>query len=213
MVEAAGTPSAQFAVRVLRYLAAEAGVRQFLELSLAGGPEAGGPKAGGPKAGGPKAGGPKAGGPKAGGPEAGGPETGGPETGGLEAGEVIRRIAPEALVARPDGERDARRIIAQRLDPGRQVAVLWLGAPPRDPATGACDGSGVAAVIAGVMAAVPSGSYLALCCADPRWMTGRLTGLALVEPGLVPVTDWRPDYPPAPVSGPVTAHGALARKP
>lgn len=168
VVEAAGTPSVLFAVRVLRYLAAEAGVRQFLELSRAGGPD---------------------------------------------AGEVVRRIAPEALVACPDGERDAQRIIAQRLDPGRQVAVLWLGAPPRDPATGSRGGSGVAAVIAGVMAAVPSGSYLALCCADPRWMTGRLTGLALVEPGLVPVTDWRPDYPPDQVSGPVTAHGALARKP
>lgn len=176
MAEAARTPRAEFAVRVLRYLAAEAGVRQFLELSPCGGPD---------------------------------------------TGEVVRRIAPEALVVRPDGERDARRVISRRLDPSRQVAVLWLGPSPGAPAAGPRGGAGEpavgrrdgAAVIAGVMAAVPSGSYLALCCADPRWLTGRLAGLALVEPGLVPVSDWRPDYPPAPVSGPVTAHGALARKP
>ncbi|MBL1103149.1 SAM-dependent methyltransferase [Streptomyces sp. 5-8] len=36
-------------------------------------------------------------------------------------------------------------------------------------------------------------------------------GLDLLEPGIVPVADWRPDGPPA--DGPISLYGAVARKP
>jgi hypothetical protein len=43
-------------------------------------------------------------------------------------------------------------------------------------------------------------------------VTGYFDGLELVEPGITPVTAWRPD-PDAPAVGPVDAYGGVGRKP
>jgi hypothetical protein len=88
------------------------------------------------------------------------------------------------------------------------------------------------------MAAVPSGSYLALYDSidtNPAQIealkkyaeTGAVpyllrpleqiaqcfAGLKMVAPGLVPITQWRPDTAEVGTVGPIDAYGALARKP
>ncbi len=89
------------------------------------------------------------------------------------------------------------------------------------------------------MAAVPAGSYLTVShpaidihraqanaqrvynerVSTPQTLRTReqvarfFTGLALVEPGLVQVHQWRPDPADFAPEGVVSAHGAVARKP
>ena len=104
------------------------------------------------------------------------------------------------------------------------------------------DAAEAAAVVPALMAAVPSGSYAAgyhvASDLDPaleeaarQWnkmmpaqpitlrsraeVAGLVAGLELVPPGLVPITEWRPD-PDAPGDSqarPVPVHGVVARKP
>ena len=120
------------------------------------------------------------------------------------------------------------------LDFGQPVAVMLLGvlhliADSEDPW----------AIVAQLMAAVPPGSYLTIShpaidihraqaeaqrvynerVATPQTLRTReqvarfFTGLDLVEPGLVQVHQWRPDPDDFGPEGVVSAHGAVGRKP
>ncbi|MGH3979447.1 MAG: SAM-dependent methyltransferase [Pseudonocardiaceae bacterium] len=93
-------------------------------------------------------------------------------------------------------------------------------------------------IVARVMAAVPSGSYLVLWdgtdtsaaireggvtlaetgavpyhLRSPQQIGQCFEGLELIDPGLVPITLWRPDTTEVGKVEPIDAHGAVARKP
>ena len=120
------------------------------------------------------------------------------------------------------------------LDFGRPVAVMLLGVlhliqDAEDPWD----------IVARLMAATPAGSFLTIShpaidihhtqadaqrvynerVATPQTLRTReqvarfFTGLELVEPGLVQVHQWRPDPGDAVPEGTVSAHGAVGRKP
>jgi O-methyltransferase involved in polyketide biosynthesis len=118
------------------------------------------------------------------------------------------------------------------LDFDRPIAVLFMGV------FGYLDDPDDAhSVIRRVMAAVPSGSHMALWDATATTEAARLAakaqadagspyatrsveqirswfdGLDLVEPGVVPITFWRPD--PTDIGGPedIEAYGGIGRKP
>jgi hypothetical protein len=123
---------------------------------------------------------------------------------------------------------------AATLDLRRPVAVLVPSTLPFIPVT-----ADAAAAVAALLAALPAGSYLALCHVasdlDPALGAGvgqwnrmsslRCTlrsraevavltaGLDLVEPGLVPVNQWRPAAGGTRPDPPVPAYAVLARKP
>jgi hypothetical protein len=94
------------------------------------------------------------------------------------------------------------------------------------------------AIVGGLMGALPSGSYLAFNDSvdtneanaeatrrynesgavpyhlrSPQQLAGFFDGLDLLDPGVVPVTDWRPDPASAGAPGEVIALGGVARKP
>jgi len=123
---------------------------------------------------------------------------------------------------------------AETLDFGRPVAILLtatLGYVVRDAAA--------AGILLSLTGAVPAGSHVALChqasdldpamaAAARRWnamsprqvthrsraqLTGLLGGLGLVPPGLVSVTDWRPAPDDPRFGRPVPVYGAVGRKP
>jgi hypothetical protein len=102
------------------------------------------------------------------------------------------------------------------------------------------DDAEAAAVVSALMAAVPSGSYVAIyhlaSDVDPaledaatEWnklmpaqpitlrsraeVAGLTAGLDPVPPGLAPVTEWRPDPDDRGFDHPVPVHGIVARKP
>ena len=122
---------------------------------------------------------------------------------------------------------------AALLDFGRPVAVMLLGVlhlvqDTEDPW----------GIVAGLMAAMPDGSYLTIShpaidihysqanaqrvynerVATPQTLRTReqvarfFTGLELVEPGLVQVHQWRPEPGDLAPEGTVSAHGAVGRK-
>jgi hypothetical protein len=207
-----------FMARTVRYLAAEAGVRQFLDVG-----------------------------------------TGLPAVDNTH--EIAQRVAPESRVvyvdndplvlaharallsSRPEGAcdyvdadmRDPAQILtaaAKTLDFGQPVALLLMGVLGH-----VSDYAAARAVVDGLLAACPPGSYLALADSvlvgdahiaagenyaetgavpyqlrSPAEIAGFFHGLDLVEPGVVPVPDWRPDPAPFPVV-PVDTHGGVARKP
>ena len=209
-----------FLARAVRYLVAEAGIRQFLDIG-----------------------------------------TGLPTTDNTH--EVAQRIAPEArvvyvdndpvvmvhakalLTSSPEGAtdyinadlRDADAIVeAARatLDFSRPIAVMLLAILHV-----VSDADDPWAIVARIMAAVPSGSYLVIShpgrdmyAAEIAEMTKRFNqrlggvmsrgrtrdevarffgGLDLVEPGIVPTPRWRPDPGVEPPADP--AYAAMARKP
>lgn len=116
------------------------------------------------------------------------------------------------------------------LDLRQPVAVLLLSTLAHVPTTIAA-----ARAVSSLMAAVPSGSYAvlyhlasdldpAMPAAARHWnktapvpltlrsraeVLALVAGLDLVPPGVVPVTEWRPDGEPAP---PVPVHGVVAGK-
>jgi S-adenosyl methyltransferase len=207
-----------FMARTVRYLAAEAGVRQFLDVG-----------------------------------------TGLPAVDNTH--EIAQRVAPESRVvyvdndplvlaharallsSRPEGAcdyvdadmRDPAQILtaaARTLDFGQPVALLLMGVLGH-----VSDYAAARAVVDGLLAAFPPGSYLALADSvrtgdahiaagenyadtgavpyqlrSPDEIAGFFGGLELVEPGVVPVPDWRPDPAPFPAV-PVDTHGGVARKP
>ncbi|MGY1495475.1 SAM-dependent methyltransferase [Streptomyces sp. QTS52] len=94
------------------------------------------------------------------------------------------------------------------------------------------------AIVRALMDALPSGSFLAFndsvdtnkanaeatrlynesgaapyCLRSPRQLAGFFDGLELLAPGVVPITDWRPDPGTAAATGEVIALGGVARKP
>ncbi|WP_203924094.1 SAM-dependent methyltransferase [Rugosimonospora africana] len=123
---------------------------------------------------------------------------------------------------------------AQRLDFDRPIGVILLGVLHL-----VQDSEDPWAIVGRLMAAVPSGSYLAIShpaleinpgqqeaqkrynerVSTPQTLRTQsdvarfFTGLELVEPGLVQVHQWRPEAgDPVPDDG-TSAHGGLARKP
>ena len=120
------------------------------------------------------------------------------------------------------------------LDLRRPVAVLVPSTLAFIPAA-----ADAAAAVSALLAALPGGSYLALCHVasdlDPalgagvdQWnrmsslrctlrsraeVAGLTAGLELVEPGLVPVNQWRPASGGTRPDPPVPAYAVLARKP
>lgn len=139
---------------------------------------------------------------------------------------------------------DAAAIVAgalPTLDLNRPVAVLLLSTLAHVPTATAA-----AKAVTALMDAVPSGSYAviyhlasdidpAMSAAARHWnkttpkpltlrsrteVLALVSGLELVPPGVVPVADWRPDLEGAPSTGParsgavqpVPLHGVVARK-
>jgi hypothetical protein len=115
------------------------------------------------------------------------------------------------------------------LDFRRPIAVLFMGVLGY-----VADFEQTRAIVARTMAAVPPGSYLTLWDGTdtgaavsagavkyaesgavpyhlrrPEQLAQCFEGLDLVDPGLVPITRWRPDEP----AEPIDAYGAVARKP
>lgn len=105
---------------------------------------------------------------------------------------------------------------ADTLDYGRPVGVL-LHAAVESPATG---GPGDPhRIITALMNVLPSGSYLAVTARDEPEAARFLDALSLVEPGLVPVRDWRrdpadhPDEDVRPAGDTPAQWGGVGRKP
>lgn len=146
---------------------------------------------------------------------------------------LLVNTSPEGTTTYLDADyRDPGLIIARArevLDFDEPIAVLCMGVFGY-----VVDPDEAGSIIGALMAAVPSGSYLGLWdgtdtsaairagvaaqaeMGSPyqlrtveemgRWFAG----LELIEPGLVPVTQWRPTEPdPEPIDG----YGAVARKP
>jgi S-adenosyl methyltransferase len=212
--------SRQFLIRAVRFLAGEAGMRQFLDIG-----------------------------------------TGLPTM--QNTHEVAQQIAPESRIVYVDNDplvlMHARALLGNTTSEGvttyvdadlhdpdliisdarnvlnfnRPVAVMFMGV------LGHVAGfDEMRSIVARVMAAVPSGSYLALwdgtdddeayreACA--KWAeTGAVPyivrsaeqvgqcfeGLEMVDPGLVQITQWRPDTAEVGKVQPISAYGAVARKP
>ncbi|WP_119730230.1 SAM-dependent methyltransferase [Thermomonospora amylolytica] len=116
------------------------------------------------------------------------------------------------------------------LDFDRPVAVMFMGVLGYEP-----DLDVVRSIVGRVMDATAPGSHLVLwdgtdtspavvegadklvqsggvpyILRSPDALARCFEGLEMVEPGLVPITRWRPDDPDA---GPIDAYGAVARKP
>src|SRR6201996_6912851 len=139
---------------------------------------------------------------------------------------------PEAILDHPT--------VRETLDLTQPVALMLVAVLhffPDDPDAAADP----AAIVARLLAALPSGSYLvasqttadfhdteaaadgvsAVHQAGLRFQTrtaeefGKLafTGLQLVDPGLVPVSEWRPDKRLRPLPAEVGYYGAVARRP
>jgi S-adenosyl methyltransferase len=131
--------------------------------------------------------------------------------------------------------REPDRIIAEAreiLDFTQPIAVMFMGVFGYVP-----DYDKVSSIISRVVDAVPSGSYLALWEATStseavvkgaqaqaelgspyelrtiEEVRGWFAGTELVEPGLVPVTDWRPDEVDVGQNEPLDAYGGVGRKP
>ncbi len=212
--------SRQFLIRAVRYLAGGAGVRQFLDIG-----------------------------------------TGLPTM--QNTHEVAQQVAPESRIVYVDNDplvlAHARALLvtttaegvstyidADVHDPGviiadarnvlnfsQPVAVMFMGILGH-----VADVDEMRSIVVRVMAAVPSGSYLALYDStdtseaireanekytetgavpynlrSPEQLGRCFEGLELVDPGLVPITQWRPDTAEIGKVEPIDAHGAVARKP
>jgi S-adenosyl methyltransferase len=158
---------------------------------------------------------------------------------------IVLRHAEALLRSTPQGATDY--LQADLRDPGpildRAAGVLDFGQPVAVMLLGVLhlvsDSEDPWAIVARLMAAVPPGSYLTIShpaidihraqaeaqrvynerVATPQTLRTReqvarfFTGLDLVEPGLVQVHQWRPDPGDFIPEGTVSAHGAVARKP
>ena len=135
---------------------------------------------------------------------------------------------PEAILGHPT--------VRETLDLSQPVALMLVAVLHFFP-----DTAGPAAIVARLLAALPPGSYLvasqttadfheARAAADgveavhqaglqfqtrtaDEFLKLAFTGLQLVDPGLVPVSEWRPDKPLRPLPAEVGYYGAVARKP
>ncbi|MDJ1134305.1 SAM-dependent methyltransferase [Streptomyces iconiensis] len=151
------------------------------------------------------------------------------------------------LTSHPDGVTDyldadlrAPATILQRarrtLDFERPVALILSGILGH-----VADYEEARAIVADLLNALPSGSYLLVCdgtatnaelleaqqahnednegggvvyhLRTPEQMAGYFEGLELVEPGVVPCPDWRREVAPLTDAAPVDAYGGVGRKP
>ncbi len=220
VIRIAAPASRAFLQRAVRYLAGQAGIRQFLDIG-----------------------------------------TGLPTAGNTH--EVAQSVAPECRVVYVDNDpvvlvharalltslpggvtsyvdadaRDPGTIIAEAratLDFGQPVAVMMV-----DLLDFIEDDAAVRSTTEALIAAVPSGSYLAvmhpasdldpaLLEAEKVWnrlapqrvrlrsredVLGFLAGLDLIEPGLVTVPEWRPDQDEPVPAEPIPLYAVVARKP
>jgi hypothetical protein len=118
------------------------------------------------------------------------------------------------------------------LDFSRPIALLFMGVLGYVP-----DHDVAGSIISRLLDAVPSGSYLALwdgtstseavvrgataqanlgspyALRTVEEIRGWFAGTELVEPGIVPVTQWRPDDADADRNDPIDAYGGVGRKP
>ncbi|MGH3974272.1 MAG: SAM-dependent methyltransferase, partial [Pseudonocardiaceae bacterium] len=150
---------------------------------------------------------------------------------------LLRNTTPEGVTTYVDADyhepeliiSDARNV----LNFDRPVAVMFMGVLGH-----VAKFEEMRSIVARVMAAVPSGSYLALWdstdtdeayreAAAKYVETGAVPyllrsieqigqcfeGLEMVEPGLVSITQWRPDTAEVGKVEPIDAYGAVARKP
>ena len=122
---------------------------------------------------------------------------------------------------------------AKTLDFSQPVALMLLGIMGQVP-----DSDDPRAIIKRLMNPMPSGSYLALSDGvntsetfteavrhynessantyhprSPEQLTGFFDGLEVVEPGVVPLTSWRPEANPFPEAGDVPGMCGVGRKP
>jgi hypothetical protein len=136
----------------------------------------------------------------------------------------------DADLREPDAILDAA---ARTLDLTRPTALMLLGVLGHIP-----DDDQARSLVRRLLSALPPGSHLTLSdgtdvsperraahrryntsgavpyrLRSPETIAGFLTGLEVLEPGLVPVTRWRPDPDPFGPPQLVTTYGAVARKP
>ena len=152
---------------------------------------------------------------------------------------ALRRSSPGGAVGYVDADiRDVSAIVAgarRTLDLSRPVGVLLISSLAFVEET-----AEAAAIVSALTRGLPVGSYVATCdlasdldatftaILDTHWnaryapvlaaRTGAeyaalVAGLALVPPGVVPVTQWRPAVTDPRWDGAVPAHGVVARKP
>jgi S-adenosyl methyltransferase len=157
----------------------------------------------------------------------------------LSHARALMKSAPGGAVGYVDADvRDSAEIVAgaqATLDFGQPLAVLLLFTLAY-----VQDDAEAAKVVSALAASVPSGSYFAIyhlaSDLDPaleeaarqwnklmpaqtltlrsRTDVAALThGLDLVPPGLVPISEWRPDAGEVPAGRPVPVYGVVARKP
>jgi hypothetical protein len=212
--------SRQFLIRAVRFLAGEAGIRQFLDIG-----------------------------------------TGLPTM--QNTHEVAQQIAPESRIVYVDNDplvlAHARALLHNTTSQGvttyvdadfhnpeliisdarnvlnfsQPIAVMFMGVLGL-----VADVEEMHSIVARVMSAVPSGSYLALwdstdtdeayCEAaanygetgaipyllrSPEQLRQCFAGLEMVDPGFVQITRWRPDTATVGMAKPIDAYGAVARKP
>jgi hypothetical protein len=207
--------SREFHVRAVRYLAAEAGVRQFLDIGT-GLPTANNTHEVA---------------------QAAAPES---RIVYVDNDPLVLAHARALLTSRPEGVteyvevdmHDTGRVVreaARTLDFAEPVAVLFMGV------LGHVENDAVAqGIVRTVLDAVPSGSFLVVCdgtdltpevveaariwnesaaapyhLRSPQRLARFFEGLDLVEPGLVSVTSWRPDTDVPEID----QYGAVGRKP
>ncbi|WP_084958695.1 SAM-dependent methyltransferase [Thermoactinospora rubra] len=152
----------------------------------------------------------------------------------VHARALLRNTTPQGVTTYVDGDYNEPEPIVEDaknvLDFTRPIAVMFMGVLGYVE-----DIAAVRSIVSRVMDAVPSGSYLVLwdgtdtgeavnegsqklaeSGAAPYYLRtldalgSCFDGLELVEPGLVPITRWRPDGEEGPW---IDAHGAVARKP
>ena len=126
---------------------------------------------------------------------------------------------------------EPQRILEQareRFDPDRPVAIMLLGILGH----AAPEFADMLAIVRTLVDAVPSGSFLVLQDGSDTSDAVRTSatmnnyvvrsldqfrecfaGLEIVEPGLVPTSQWRPVTPEVGAAGPVDSYGAVGRKP
>ncbi len=130
------------------------------------------------------------------------------------------------------------RIARQKLDFTRPVAIMLMGILGHIGNPDEGDDRAARSIVDDLKAALPSGGYLALYEATdadpaqneatriyndsgavpyhlrrPDQVARFFDGLELIDPGVVPIQDWRPDHSPFGNGAPVPAVGGIARKP
>ncbi|MEV4341842.1 SAM-dependent methyltransferase [Streptomyces sp. NPDC049590] len=112
---------------------------------------------------------------------------------------ALSLIALLHFVADEDGARDLVGTLVDALAPGSALVLSTMTADFEPENVH----KGIAAYAAG---------GVTLVARSHAEVSGFFAGLGLLEPGIVPVADWRPDEPPA-GGGPVSLYGGVALKP